>query len=93
MCSKQCCLLCKIESWSYLGKIKDNTFITLLVQNDNRLYIGYNNAVNGVQLWSTVDGVTDPASEADFVQVSTSGFGDAFEQPKDLQRDIDSICG
>lgn len=55
----------------------DNASITLLVLNGDRLYVGYDNAVDGVQLWRTVDGVTDPALEADFEQVSTSGFGDA----------------
>jgi hypothetical protein len=55
----------------------ENTSVTLLVKNGDRLYVGYDNANDGVQLWRTVEGVTDPALESDFEQVSTSGFGDA----------------
>jgi hypothetical protein len=55
----------------------DNTYVTLLVQNGDRLYIGFDNSADGVQLWRTVEGVTDPVSESDFEQVSASGFDDA----------------
>ncbi len=55
----------------------DNTSITLLVVNGQRLYIGYDNSSDGVQIWRTVNGVTDPAFEGDFEQVSTGGFGDS----------------
>ena len=54
----------------------------LLVVNGDRLYIGYDNVdldpdLRGVQLFRTKVGITDPALESDFEQVSTSGFGDA----------------
>jgi hypothetical protein len=54
----------------------DNSAASLLVVNGDRLYIGYDNSSNGVQLWRTVLGVTDPNIEADFEPVSTDGFGD-----------------
>jgi hypothetical protein len=58
-----------------MGDIK-NSSITLLVVNGDRLYIGYDNDTNGIQIWRTAAGVTDPAIEADFEPVSTDGFGD-----------------
>jgi hypothetical protein len=54
----------------------NNTSAALLVVNGDRLYVGFDNGVEGVQLWRTVLGVTDPAMEADFEPVSTDGLGD-----------------
>jgi hypothetical protein len=53
----------------------NNTAASLLVVNGDHLYIGYDNSTDGVQLWRTVFGVTDPTMEAEFEAVSTDGFG------------------
>jgi len=55
----------------------NNEFFSLLVVNGERLYIGYDNSTNGINLWRTKDSVTDPALESDFEAVSTDGFGDS----------------
>jgi hypothetical protein len=54
----------------------NNTSAALLVANGDRLYIGFDNAVEGVHLWRTTLGVTDPTIETDFEPVSIDGFGD-----------------
>jgi hypothetical protein len=54
----------------------NNTASSLMVVNGDHLYIGYDNGIEGAQLWRTVFGVTDPNIEADFEAVSTDGFGD-----------------
>ncbi len=54
----------------------NNSAASLLVTNGDRLYIGYDNSTDGVQLWRTAAGVTDPVLDADFEPVSTNGFGD-----------------
>jgi hypothetical protein len=54
----------------------NNSAASLLVENGNHLYIGYDNATDGVQLWRTRSSVTDPYFESDFEPVSTDGFGD-----------------
>jgi hypothetical protein len=54
----------------------NNSAASLLVVNGDQLYLGYDNSTDGVQLWRTVVGVTDPSIEADFEPVSTDGFGD-----------------
>ncbi len=56
--------------------------ITLLVVNDDRLYIGFDNPVDGVQVWRTHLGVTDPVVDGDFEPVTIDGLGD----PADNQR-------
>jgi hypothetical protein len=56
----------------------DNTSVTLLVVNGDRLYIGYDNTIGGVQIWRTEPGISEPASEADFEPVSVDGLGDAI---------------
>jgi hypothetical protein len=53
-----------------------NTRATMLAANGDRLYIGYDNASTGVQVWRTGPGVTDPLSESDFEAVDKNGFGD-----------------
>jgi hypothetical protein len=53
-----------------------NSSITMLVVNGDRLYIGFDNSNDGVQVWRTKSGVTDPLAESDFEPVSTDGFGD-----------------
>jgi hypothetical protein len=54
----------------------NNSAASLLVVNGDRLYIGYDNSVEGFQLWRTNAGVITPSSIADFEPVSTDGFGD-----------------
>jgi len=49
-----------------------NTELTLLVVNGDRLYIGYDNATDGVNIWRTKSGVTKPTSESDFEAVCQS---------------------
>jgi hypothetical protein len=44
--------------------------------NGDGLYIGYDNSEDGVELFRTKQGVTEPQSASDFEQVSTSGLGD-----------------
>jgi hypothetical protein len=51
----------------------NNTELTLLVVNGNRLYIGYNNAVNGLNVWRTKAGITSPSVESDFEAVCQTG--------------------
>jgi hypothetical protein len=58
-----------------MGNIK-NSSITLLVVNGDRLYLGYDNDSDGVQVWRTAAGVTDPVFQTDFEPVSTDGLGD-----------------
>ncbi|HPJ38932.1 MAG TPA: hypothetical protein PLT75_10845 [Spirochaetota bacterium] len=52
-----------------------NTRITMLTVNGDRLYIGFDNATEGIQIYRTVPGVTAPAAQSDFEQVSSSGLG------------------
>lgn len=60
-----------------------NQQITLLKRNGSRLYIGFNNP-NGIQVFRTRAGVTNPIVEADFEAVSgptgVSSFGNQFVQ-------------
>ncbi|MDM8007070.1 MAG: hypothetical protein QUV05_13105, partial [Phycisphaerae bacterium] len=53
----------------------ENKFATLLIANGNHLYMGFDNA-NGVEIWMTKDGVTNPASASDFEQTGSNGLGD-----------------
>ncbi len=54
----------------------NNTAASLLVVNGDRLYIGYDNSTDGIQVWRTMAGKTDPILASDFEPVSTDGFGD-----------------
>ncbi|KPJ82515.1 MAG: hypothetical protein AMS17_18920 [Spirochaetes bacterium DG_61] len=58
-----------------MGNI-NNLYISLLVVNGDRLYIGYDNDTDGIQLWRTVAGITDPEFDSDFEPVLTDGLGD-----------------
>lgn len=53
----------------------NNNAVSLLVVNGDRLYIGYDNQSDGVQVWRTLPGVTDPVFESDFEPVSTTVSG------------------
>jgi len=52
-----------------------NHSLTMIIKNGPYLYLGFDN-VNGVEIWRTKDGVTDPVSEADFEQIGETGLGD-----------------
>jgi hypothetical protein len=54
----------------------NNKTASLLVVNGDRLYIGYDNSGDGIHVWRTMAGVTDPVFASDFEPVSTDGFGD-----------------
>jgi hypothetical protein len=59
----------------------NNTALSLLVVNGDRLYIGFDNSSGGLQVWRSLDGVTNPQFESDFEPVTMDGFGDpAFNQ-------------
>jgi hypothetical protein len=73
------------SAWSMVadagGGISDmnnsnNGEITLLVTNGDRLYVGYDNWSDGVTVYRTKSGSTDPSAVADFELVS-AGLGDA----------------
>ncbi len=51
----------------------NNTEITLLVVNGDRLYIGFDNATNGTNIWRTKSGVTRPTADSDFEAVCGTG--------------------
>ncbi len=50
-------------------KTANNSHITMLVKNGNRLYIGFDNSAYGVNIWRTKKGVTRPSSGSDFEAV------------------------
>ncbi len=62
---------------TYLSNMghSSNTGITLLAVNGDRLYVGYDNATDGIRIYRTVSGVTAPSSQSDFEQVSSGGLG------------------
>jgi len=55
----------------------NNTHITLLVANGGRLYIGFDNATTGVEIWRTKTDNSHPSALSDFEQVGADGLGDA----------------
>jgi hypothetical protein len=72
-------------TWSLVGNTglgltdmgnSNNMEASLLVVNGDRLYVGYDNSADGIQVWRTMAGVTDPVFASDFEPVSTDGFGD-----------------
>jgi hypothetical protein len=59
----------------------DNSALSLLVASGDRLYMGFDNSNSGLQVWRSLEGVTDPQFESDFEPVTLDGFGDpAFNQ-------------
>jgi hypothetical protein len=60
----------------------NNSALTLLIVNGDRLYIGYDNSTDGIQIWRTLPGVTDPSLDIDFEQVSLDGFGNPAENQR-----------
>lgn len=54
-------------------KAANNIHITLLVANGDKLYVGFDNHVNGLNVWRTKDGVTSPTDETDFEAVCQTG--------------------
>jgi hypothetical protein len=55
----------------------DNGVFSLLVVNGDRLYVGYDNSVDGIHIWRTIAGIIHPLERADFEPVSTDGLGDS----------------
>jgi hypothetical protein len=51
----------------------NNKKITLLARNGSYLYVGFDNAVTGIEIWRT--NVANPSSESDFTQIGGDGFG------------------
>jgi hypothetical protein len=51
----------------------NNRKITLLSKNGSYLYVGFDNAVTGIEVWRT--NVANPSSEGDFSQIGGDGFG------------------
>lgn len=54
-------------------KTANNREITMLLVNGSRLYIGFDNPVDGANTWRTKSGVTNPTSESDFEAVCETG--------------------
>ena len=52
------------------GHQPGNNAVSLLVVNGDRLYIGYDNGTEGVQIWRTVPETDDPAFMTDFEPVT-----------------------
>ncbi len=53
----------------------NNTHVTLLVANGSYLYVGFDNATTGVEIWRT--NVANPTAEGDFFQIGLDGLGNA----------------
>jgi hypothetical protein len=78
---------CDAGEWSLVAEngstgktnmnVSTNTKVSILVKNGSQLYVGYDNATTGVQMWRTKSGVSNPTAESDFEQIGASGFGDA----------------
>jgi hypothetical protein len=52
----------------------NNTHVTLLVANGDYLYVGFDNASTGVEIWRTNE--SDPENEGHFTQIGGNGLGD-----------------
>jgi hypothetical protein len=51
----------------------NNKEITMLIVNGARLFIGYDNATNGLNIWRTKTGVAAAATESDFEPICAAG--------------------
>ena len=79
---------CESGEWSLVAEngssgktnmnVDTNKKVSLLVKNGSQLYVGYDNATLGIQMWRTKSGVTDPTSESDFEQIGGNGLGDTL---------------
>ncbi|MCB1178163.1 MAG: hypothetical protein KDK36_11330, partial [Leptospiraceae bacterium] len=77
---------CESNEWSLVAQNSStgktnmgnpfNTKVSILIKNGSRLYVGFDNSNNGIQVWRTRSGVTNPVSESDFEQIGGDGFGD-----------------
>ncbi len=56
--------------------VADNTSISLLVVNGEKLYVGYDNSISGIQIWRTKSWIPDLENESDFEPVSIDGLGE-----------------
>lgn len=64
----------------------DNRTMSMAITNGSRLYIGFDN-VNGVEIWRTKTGITNPTSEDDFEQIG----GDGLNNPVNMTRIFSAI--
>ena len=74
---------CDADDWSLVaqngttGKTNfgdaNNTKVTMLSANGDYLYVGFDNATTGIEVWRT--NVANPSSEGDFSQIGGDGFG------------------
>jgi hypothetical protein len=58
----------------------NNKQVTLLIANGSRLYVGFDNTTDGLQIWRTKDPVANPSSAnpssaSDFEQIGGNGLG------------------
>ncbi len=77
---------CESGEWSLVAEnastgktnmnVSTNKKVSVLVKNGSQLYMGYDNATTGIQMWRTKSGVTNPATESDFEPIGGNGFGD-----------------
>ncbi|MBK8396633.1 MAG: hypothetical protein IPL26_15540 [Leptospiraceae bacterium] len=51
----------------------NNTKVTMLSTNGDYLYVGFDNATTGIEVWRT--NVADPSTEGNFSQIGGDGFG------------------
>ncbi len=76
---------CDADEWSLVAEngatgttnMNDgnNSHLTLLVANGSYLYVGFDNATTGVQIWRTNS--ANPTNEGDFSQIGGDGLGNA----------------
>ncbi|MEM7183635.1 MAG: hypothetical protein AAF518_22195, partial [Spirochaetota bacterium] len=52
----------------------NNKKITMVAHNGDYLYVGFDNATTGIEVWRT--NTADPSAEGDFTQIGGDGFGE-----------------
>jgi hypothetical protein len=80
-----------VDTFSSAGGMNTNNGdIGMVVVNGNRLYIAFDNAIDGAELWRTKAGVTaaDFDSSTDLEKVGLSGFGPAEATDLKMNRNI-----
>ncbi|MEM7181849.1 MAG: Calx-beta domain-containing protein [Spirochaetota bacterium] len=78
---------CDSDDWSLVaqngstGKTNfgdgNNTKITMVAQNGDYLYVGFDNPTTGIEVWRT--NTADPSVEGDFSQIGGDGFGEGTD--------------
>ncbi len=81
---------CESNEWSLVGEngstgktnmgSTNNTKITFITTNGSRMYIGFDNATDGVTVWRTKSGVKNPSLDTDFEQIGSNGLGNTNNQ-------------